>query len=186
MLNRKVLVGIAVGILGIIIVALALLPGSGVLKNMIPSNVQLPGSLDTLSSDIDPLDVKLNKVSVEAVSEKEVVLELEFDVSNPNKTTVLLEMISFEIYANGEKVGFGEIGQRLSGQYTSSNYYTVLSDYPLTITGKTTIKNTGKNPEFWSTIKENVPEWRITGEAFYSTTSAFSGIAGSTVFDYTK
>lgn len=185
-MNRKSLVGIAIGILGIIVVSISLLPGSDILKNALPSNIQLPGSLDTISSDVKPLNVKLNSVTVESVSEKEVVLELEFDVSNPNKTTVLLEMISFVVYANGEKIGFGEIGQRLSGQYASSNYYTVLSDYPLTIDGKTTIKNTGKNPEFWSTINENTPEWRITGEAFYSTTSAFSGIAGSTVFDYTK
>ena len=185
-MNRKLLVGVAVGVLAIITVSVALLPGSGILKNMLPDNISLPGTLDTLSSDIEPLVVKLNKVTVESVSEKEAVLELEFDVSNPNNKTVLLEMISFEIYANGEKIGFGEIGERLSGQYASSNYYTVLTEYPLTITGKATIKNTGKNPEFWSTINDSVPEWRITGEAFYSTTSAFSGIAGSTVFDYTK
>lgn len=184
-MNRKALVGVAVGILGIIIIVVAILPGSGIL-NTITQNVALPGSLGTISSEMKPLTIQLNNISVLSVSEKEATLELKFDVSNPNETTLLLEMISFDIYENDIKVGYGEIGERLSGQVTSSNYYTVLSDYPLVISDEITIKNTGKNPEFWMTLQQGTAKWRIQGEAFYSTTSAFSGIAGSTAFDFTK
>ena len=95
-------------------------------------------------------------------------------------------MISFDLFENDIKVGYGEIGERLGGQYASSNYYTVLSNSSLTVPGKIIIKNTGNNPEFWSTLQQGTPEWRIKGEAFYSTTSAFSGLAGSVVFDFTN
>ena len=185
-MNRKLLVGVAVGILGIIIIAISILPGSDFLKNIIPKDVKLPGSLGTISSETKPLTVQLNDISVLSVSEKEAMLELKFDVSNPNNKPLLLEMISFDIFENDIKVGYGEIGERLSGQYASSNYYTVLSDSSLTVSGKTTIKNTGNNPEFWLTLKQGTPEWRTKGEAFYSTTSAFSGFANSTTFDFTK
>ncbi|MGI0011384.1 MAG: hypothetical protein ACREAE_08290 [Nitrosopumilaceae archaeon] len=185
-MNRKPLVGVAIGILGVIIIAVAVLPGSDFLKSVVPKDVELPGSLKTISSDIKPLDVQLNDISVLSVSEKEAILELKFDVSNPNNKPILLEMISFDIFENDIKVGYGEIGERLSGQYTSSNYYTVLSDSSLTVHDKMTIKNTGNNPEFWLTLQQGTPEWRIKGEAFYSTTSAFSGLADSTVFDFTK
>ena len=95
-------------------------------------------------------------------------------------------MISYELYENGVKVGHGEIGERLAGQVTSSNYYTILHDYSTTIPGSTTIKNIGNTPEFWSTLQEGTPQWRIKGEAFYSTTSAFSGLADSVLFDFER
>ena len=185
-MNRKPLVGVAVGIFAVIIIAVSILPGSDFLKSVVPKDVKLPGSLSTISSEIKPLAVQLNDISVLSVSEKEATLELKFDVSNPNNKPILLEMISFHIFENDIKVGYGEIGERLSGQYASSNYYTVLSDSSLTVHGKTTIKNTGNNPEFWLTLQQSTPEWRIKGEAFYSTTSAFSGLADSVVFDFTK
>jgi len=156
------------------------------LKNIVPKDIELPGSLNTISSEIKPLDVQLSDISVLSVSEKETTLEFEFDVSNPNNKPILLEMISFDIFENDIKVGYGEIGERLSGQYASSNYYTVLSDSSLTVHDKVTIKNTGNNPEFWLTLQQGTPEWRIIGEAFYSTTSAFSGLANSTTFDFTR
>lgn len=185
-MNRKPLVGVAVGIFAVIILAVSVLPGSDFLKNIVPKDVKLPGSLNTISSEIKPLDVQLSDISVLSVSEKETTLEFKFDVSNPNNRPILLEMISFNIFENDIKVGYGEIGERLSGQYASSNYYTVLSDSSLMVHDKVTIKNTGKNPEFWLTLQQATPEWRIKGEAFYSTTSAFSGLANSTTFDFTR
>lgn len=184
-LNRKVLVGAAVGILALIILAVSILPGSDFLKNVVPQDIKLPGSLSTISSELKPLGVKLSDISILSASDKETILELKFDVSNPNNKPLLLEMISFEIFENNTKVGYGEIGERLAGQYASSNYYTVLSNSSLLVHDKTTIKNTGNNPDFWSTIQTGNPEWRIKGEAFYSTTSAFSGLANSTTFDFT-
>ena len=156
------------------------------MKSIVPKNVELPGSLNTISSELKPLGVQLSDISVLSVSEKEATLELKFGVLNPNNKPILLEMISFDIFENDTKVGYGQIGERLSGQYASSNYYTVLSDSSLTVHNKITIKNTGNNPEFWSTLQQGVPEWRIKGEAFYSTTSAFSGLANSTTFEFIR
>jgi len=185
-LNRKLLVGAAVGILAVIILAVAILPGSDFLKSIVPKDAKLPGSLGAITSEIKPLVVQLNDISVLSVSEKEAVLELKFDVSNPNNKPILLEMISFHILENDTEVGYGEIGERLAGQYASSNYYTVLSNSSLMVHDKTTVKNTGNNPEFWLTLQKGNPEWRLKGEAFYSTTSAFSGLANSTTFDFTR
>ena len=185
-MNRKPLVGAAVGILAVIILAVSLLPGSDLLKSIVPKDVKLPGSLSSIYSEIKPLAIQLNDISVLSVAEKQATLELKFDVSNPNNKPILLEMISFDILENDTKVGYGEIGERLAGQYASSNYYTVLSGSSITVHNKITIKNTGNNPEFWLTLQQGTPEWRIKGEAFYSTTSAFSGLANSTTFDFTR
>lgn len=185
-MNKKPLVGIAVGILAVIIIAISVLPGSDLLKSIVPKDVKLPGTLNSISSETKPLGVKLNNISILSVTEKEAALEFEFETSNPNDKPLLLEMIGFDIFENDVKVGYGQIGERLVGQYASSNYYTVLSKSSLAVSNKITIKNTGNNPEFWLTLQQGTPKWRIHGEAFYSTTSAFSGLADSVAFDFTK
>ena len=97
-MNRKPLVGVAVGILAVIVIVVSVLPGSDFLKNIVPKDVELPGSLNTISSEIKPLVVQLNDISVLSISEKDATLELKFDVSNPNNKPILLEMISFDIF----------------------------------------------------------------------------------------
>lgn len=177
--------GIAVAVLGAIIVFIAILPSPGILKN-ISNKIPLPEQLKTISAEVKPPEIKLNDVSILSVSEREVTLGLKFEVSNPNDIPLLLEMISYDIYESGVKVGYGEIGERLSGEITSSNYFTLLRDHSTTIASKAVIKNTGNTPEFWDTLQKGVPKWRIDGKAFYSTSSAFTGQAGSTSFDFTK
>ncbi len=184
-MEKKILVGVAVAVLGATIVFIAILPSSGILKS-ISNKVPLPEQLKTISEEIKPPEVKLSEISILSVSEKEATLELKFEVSNPNNIPLLLEVISYDIYESGSKVGYGQIGERLSGELTSSNYFTLLRDHSTTIASKAVIKNTGNTPEFWDTLQKGTPKWRIDGNAFYSTSSAFTGQAGSTSFDFTK
>jgi hypothetical protein len=69
-MNKKSLIGAAIGVLGAIIVLVAVLPGSGLLKNIIPENFALPGGLGNLSEEIKPLEIKLNDISILSLSEK--------------------------------------------------------------------------------------------------------------------
>ena len=184
-MERKILVGAAVAILGVIVVFIAILPSSGIMKN-ISNKVPLPEGLKNISTELKPPKIKLNDISILSVSEREATLGVKFEVSNPNSIPVLLEMISYDIYENGIKVGYGKIGERLSGELTASNYFTLLRDHSTTIASKTVIKNTGNTPEFWDTLQKGTPKWRIDGKAFYSTSSAFTGQSGSSSFDFTK
>lgn len=184
-MERKILVGIAVAILGAIVVFIAILPSSGILEN-ISNKVPFPEQLKTISAEVKPPEIKLNDISILSVSEREATLRLKFEVSNPNDVPLLLEMISYDIYENGVKVGYGGIGERLAGEITSSNYFILLRDHSTTIASKAVIKNTGNTPEFWDTLQKGTPKWRIDGKAFYSTSSAFTGQTGSTSFDFTK
>ena len=180
------MVGAAVGVLVAIIVVVALLPSSGFLKNIIQENPQAPGGLRAASTEIKPIVVTINKISVLSFSNKESIIDTKFDVSNPNDVTVILEAITYDLYENGVLVGHGQIGERLEGALESSNYYTLVEHYTNQMDGKVTIQNTGNNPELWSALQKSDTKWSIVGQAFYNTNTVLSGQPGSIGFNSTQ
>jgi len=185
-LDKKLLVGAAVGVLVAIIVVVALLPSSGFLKNIIQENPQAPGGLRAASTEIKPVIVTVNGTSVLSSTDTEAIVVTKFDVLNPNDVTVILEAITYDLYENGILVGHGQIGQRLEGALESSNYYTLVEHYPNQMDGKVTIQNTGNNPELWSALQKSDTKWNIMGQAFYNTNTVLGGHPGSVDFNFTQ
>ena len=182
-LSRKALVGAAVAGLAVIIGVAAFLPGSDFSRD-ISAGVTLPAGLGSSPDQIEPLGIQLDELSVLQVSEKEAYLNLKFIVTNPNDKPVLLQIIRYKIFESDQRVAAGQIGERLTGFATGSNYFTILKTYPTTIGEKVTIKNTGDNPEFWSALTDNTANWRVEGEAFFSISSAMTGTESSVTFDF--
>lgn len=56
------------------------------------------------------------------ISKKDDITEavVTFSFINPNTRTIILETLNYELYADGKRVGFGSIGERLEGLFTSS------------------------------------------------------------------
>lgn len=185
-MNKKSLVYVAIGILGVLTAVVALLPGTGYMKIIVPENAQIPGGLKAVTTQIIPIVVKLNDTSVESATDKEVIIDTKFDVSNPNNTTVLLEMIGYDIYANSVFIGHGQIGEQLYGSYTSSNYFTLVQNSDGIYDSKATIENTGNNPQLWSLLQKGTFKWNIEGTAYFNTNTAFSGHSDSVNFNFTK
>ena len=185
-MDKKLLVGAAVGVLVAIIVVVALLPSSGFLKNIIQENPQAPGGLKAASTEIKPIVVTINKTSVLSFTNKESIIDTKFDVLNPNSVTVILEAITYDLYENGILVGHGQIGERLEGALESSNYYTLVEHYTNQLDGKVILENTGNNPDLWSALQKNDAKWVIMGQAFYNTNTVLSGQPGSVNFNSTQ
>ena len=185
-MDKKLLVGIAVGVLVAIIVVVALLPSSGILKNIVQENPQSPGGLKAASTEIKPVIVTVNKTSVLSATDNEAIVETKFDVLNPNDVTVILEAITYDLYENGVLVGHGQIGEKLEGAWESSNYYTLVERYTNQMGGKVTLENTGNNPELWSALQKSDTKWSIKGTAFYNTNTVLSGQPGSIDFNSTQ
>lgn len=185
-MDKKLLIGAAVGILIAITIVVALLPSSGFLKNFVQENPQVPGGLKAASTEIKPVVVTINKTSVLSFSNKESIIDTKFDVANPNDVTVILEAITYDLYENGILVGHGQIGERLEGALESSNYYTLVEHYTNQLDGKVILENTGNTPELWSALQKNDTKWSIVGEAFFNTNTVLSGQPGSITFNSTQ
>ena len=135
-----------------------------------------------------PLIIDLENIEILDIDEKVAHIEISFKVTNPNYKSVLLEMIRYNVFEDGTKIGTKSIGDRGApgGLVAASNYFTILNDRPSIIKDEFTIMNDGNIPEIWSALESNSPNWRITGDAFYNLSSMTSGGENEIKFDFVR
>ena len=185
-MEKKILVFVAVGIIVAILGILVLLPSSGILKNMIPNNANMPSALTSVLTEVKPLTIEYNGSSVLSVTNRDATIETKFNLTNTNDNTLIIEMLSYDVYVNGVSIGHGQYGQKYEGASESSTYLPLTQHNSETITIKTQLINDGNNPQVWSALQSGTGKIRVLGTAYYSTHSPFAGESYSKDFDFTK
>ena len=137
---------------------------------------------------IAPLVIDLDEIIIKDVDERTAYVEIAFKVTNPNYKSVILEMIRYNVYEDGMKIGTKSIGDRAApgGLVSASNYFTILSDRPSIIKDDFTIKNDGNIPELWKALEDGNPQWRVSGEAYYNLSSMTAGGENEITFEFTR
>ena len=185
-LDSRIILGAAIVVVLAVIAVFAVLPKSDMLGNIIPHGPNVPSSMTAVSAPIKPLVILYNGTTVVKSSLREATLKTDFNITNPNTTTVILEAINYDIYANGMVVGHGQVGQRYEGSWESSYYYPLLAGVSSDISNSADIQNTGNYPDVWSAIQKGTAKIEISGEADYATKTAFSGSDFTQDFNFTK
>ena len=181
-MNPKIVVGGVVAAFAIIIGIIGF-SGSAIIDDVSGGGVFSPSDVPR---EILPLEVNLEDISILDVDDKAATIELQFKITNPNSKSVILQMIKYELYENNVRIKISEIGERPVGMVAASNYFTILPDQPTILKDKITIKNTGNLPEFWSSLVNNTPQWKVKGEAFFNLSSMTSGGENEITFEFTK
>ena len=137
---------------------------------------------------IEPLVIDLDEIIIKDVDERTAYVEIAFKVTNPNYKSVILEMIRYNVYEDGMKIGTKSIGDRAApgGLVSASNYFTILSDRPSIIKDDFTIKNDGNIPELWKALEDGNPQWRVSGEAYYNLSSMTAGGENEISFEFSR
>ena len=184
-LNPKIMVGGVIGALMIIILVVAY-SGTSIIDDTSEGGFLASPSESTPA--ILPLIIDLENIEILDIDEKVAHIEISFKVTNPNYKSVLLEMIRYNVFEDGTKIGTKSIGDRGApgGLVAASNYFTILNDRPSIIKDEFTIMNDGNIPEIWSALESNSPNWRITGDAFYNLSSMTSGGENEIQFDFVR
>ena len=185
-MEKKIAVYAAVIVIIILVAIIAVLPGSGMIKNLIPQGPNVPTSITAISTQIKPITIQYNGTSIISVSNNGASLQSNFYITNPNNTTIILESINYDVYANGILIGHGSLGERYEGNWQSSNYFPLVEGTSSNISSPSTIQNTGNNPDLWSELQKGTAKLTVNGTAYYATKNAFSGQDFSTDFDFTK
>ena len=175
-----------IGVVGAFAVVILIIAYSGTsIIDDTSSETRIGGSGGAI---IEPLVIDLNEIIIEDVDEKTAYIQISFKVTNPNYKSVLLEMIRYNVYEDGMKIGTKSIGDRAApgGLVSASNYFTILSDRPSIIKDDFTIKNDGNIPELWKALENNNPQWRVTGEAYYNLSSMTAGGENEITFEFTR
>ena len=183
-MNPKIFVGIAVATLAVIL--------GGIL--LVGPTITIP-SQDNPGTQSNPeakaIQIELDDLSVERVSERTATINIAFKISNPNPRAVIVQTMDYQLfetnYSDSEQITGGEIGSRPTGMVEfGSNYYTLLGENSIILKETIELKGNNNTPELWKVLKDDNPSWRVSGTVFYNLSSMTSGQENTLNFEFTK
>ena len=182
MLNPKIFVFAAIIVLGGVLGAIFLTT-----SNTDPSQ---DGSSQEISNQVEPINIKLEDVTILEVSDRAAVLEIQFKLDNPNTRSVIAQQLKYSLFASADseeyKIVSGEIGQRPEGMVDGSNYYTLLSNSSIILKDKIVLDYPGNSPELMNILENSNTSWRVTGDVFFNLSSMTSGHENELHFESRK
>lgn len=105
------------------------------------------------------VEISFDGINVKSVGFTSATLELRFRMYNPNSVTATLDRADYQVYGNGESLGYGNIPQRLDIPPDSTR--TVTTDFDASYGGAARV--------LVSAIKEGNVSWSVSGTAYYDT-----------------
>lgn len=179
-MNPKIFVFVAVLAL-IIILGAVLFTSSTIFE---PTQTTTPNP----PPQLEPITIELADITILEINDRHADIEIKFNVNNPNMTSVLVQVMDYQLYETGfsesVQISGGQIGNRPEGMVEfGNNYYVLLGENSLLLKDKITLNNTGNIPTLWSTLENNTAKWKVTGDIFYNLSSMTSGQENSVHFE---
>ena len=190
-MNRKVVYALTGVIVGITLLIFLTMYNSGPLNfDKTISNLKLPAvNVSTpifnqeAFKDAMSLDVDIASVQAQRIDNNSANLELVFNVHNPNKGTVMLESISYNLYSDKGRIVSGDIGERPEGFVGSqANIFPIVGNGSLTIKDKKTVNRDDSRQDDWQNIIDNSQHYILNGTFSYKQTSSFQSSGGENNF----
>ncbi len=136
--------------------------------------------------DARSLIAAIKDVHTKPVSNKTAKVQVIFDIFNPNKATVMLEIISYNLYTNNGRILSGDIGERPAGFVGSqANIFPIVGNGSLTVKDNKLIERNGPRETSWESIVSNSQHYIINGTFSYKQTSSFQSSGGEKNFTLT-
>ena len=110
--------------------------------------------------------LSLTNIQVQKIDEENVKIQVVFDVFNPNRRTLVLEKIEYNLIANGIRIAQSGIGERLEGLVTGTGVYYVVPDLPLTLKDTIQLRKTELFSPVWNDLQNGKVGWRVSGSFF--------------------
>jgi hypothetical protein len=146
-------------------------------------NVSAPIFNQEAFKDAQSLELDIASVQAQPIDNNSTNLELIFNVHNPNKGTVMLESISYNLYSNTGRIVSGDVGERPEGFVGSqANIFPIVGNGSLTIKDKKIAERDDARQSDWDNILDNSQHYIINGTFSYKQTSSFQSSGGENNF----
>ena len=133
--------------------------------------------------DSKPPELSIKEIKTENVNNGTDNFSIKFNLFNPNKGTVILESISYNVYSNSTRIASGDIGTRPEGLVDSQDsIFPIIGNGTLILKDKKIIQpNKDLN---MSQIANNInsSNFVVNGSYFYKQTGSFQSTGGEQQF----
>lgn len=133
--------------------------------------------------DAVPPELSIKNITTDIVDDKTGNLSIIFDVYNPNKITIMVESISYNVYSNSTRIVSGDIGQRPEGFIDSQDsIFPVIGNGTLILKDKKVIDTSrGLNLSQIAT-NNGTSQFLVNGTSSFKQTSSFQSTGGEQEF----
>lgn len=192
-MNPRIFVGAAAGAMVAIIIGI-LVTGPAMVADNAPlvPGMQQGGDGSSSPAQILPLQVSLDDIEVEKITDRAATIEISFSVYNPNQRSVIVQTLDYRLFETSHTggdvipVSGGQIGTRPEGMVEfGSNYYTLLAGGTITLRDTMSLSNQG-SPGLWEALQGGTASWRVTGDVFYNLSSMTSGQENELSFEFVR
>ena len=138
---------------------------------------------DDAVKDAVPPNLSIKNITTNIVDDKTGNLSIIFDVYNPNKITIMVESISYNVYSNSTRIVSGDIGQRPEGFIDSQDsIFPVIGNGTLILKDKKVIDTSrGLNLSQIAT-NNGTSQFLVNGTSSFKQTSSFQSTGGEQEF----
>jgi hypothetical protein len=171
---------------GIVAVAVAifLIMGTGVLTNGNFSRDQ--PNQNSLKNSPQPINLSIKNVTAKPIGSKAADIQIVFDAYNPNKGTVILEAITYNLFANGIHLASGDIGAKLEGFIASQEgVYPIIGNGTVTLKNTQAIQQANMTADGWSKVINSKANYIVNGTYSYKQTSSLQATGEDKDFNLT-
>ena len=133
--------------------------------------------------DSKPPELSIKEIKTGNVDNGTENFSIKFNVFNPNKGTVILESISYNVYSNSTRIASGDIGTRPEGLVDSQDsIFPIIGNGTLILKDKKIIQP--NNDLNVSQIANNInsSNFVVNGSYFYKQTGSFQSTGGEQQF----
>ena len=149
------------------------------------------GSIFNQDAIKDPLppELSIKDITAKIVDGDTGNFSIIFNVFNPNKGTIMLESISYNVYSNSTRIVSGDIGNRPEGFVDSQDsIFPVIGNGTLILKDKRIIENNNNLNLSQFVGNDELSEFLVNGSYFFKQIGSFQSTGGEQIFNisYTR
>lgn len=139
--------------------------------------------------DAIPPELSIKDITAKIVDGNTGNFSIIFNVFNPNKGTIMLESISYNVYSNSTRIVSGDIGDRPEGFVDSQDsIFPVIGNGTLILKDKRILENNNNLNLSQFAGNDELSEFLVNGSYFFKQTGSFQSTGGEQTFNinYTR
>ncbi len=139
--------------------------------------------------DAIPPELSIKDITAKIVDGNTGNFSIIFNVFNPNKGTIMLESISYNVYSNSIRIVSGDIGNRPEGFVDSQDsIFPVIGNGTLILKDKRILENNNNLNLSQFAGNDELSEFLVNGSYFFKQTGSFQSTGGEQTFNinYTR
>ena len=131
-MKRKAMYALGAGIIAVAVVILI------ITRNSTPSSniEEQPTDIQDSLSNPEVIKISVENVTAERDQENGINFQIQFRAFNPNKSTVILEAITYNVFTDNDRIVSGDVGEKLEGFVASQE-----SVFPIISNGTINLKD---------------------------------------------